>query len=93
MRKLIEPALIHCIDQVIRQPSFDMNPMSFPLVRPEIIFKDPRTARPYSLSDGQNMYNRVVLVCTVNVYIPASLGGYLREYLAPTIGLAAYKIY
>ena len=24
--------------------------------------------------DGQNMYNRVVLVCTVNVYIPSSLG-------------------
>ena len=27
--------------------------------------------------DGQNMYNRVVLVCTVNVYIPASLGRWL----------------
>ena len=24
-------------------------------------------------SDGQNIYNRVVLVCKVNVYIPASL--------------------
>ena len=29
---------------------------------------------PYLLSEGQNMYNRVVLVYTVNVYIPASLG-------------------
>ena len=36
--------------------------------------KDPRAARPYLFSDGQNMYNRVVLVCTVNVYILASLG-------------------
>ena len=36
--------------------------------------QDPRDARPYLFSDGQNMYNRVVLVCTVNVYIPASLG-------------------
>ena len=37
------------------------------------IVKDPRTTRPYLFSDGQNMYNRVVLVCTVNVYISASL--------------------
>ena len=37
---------------------------------------DPRTPRPYLFSDGQytSMYNRVELVCTVNVYIPASLG-------------------
>ena len=42
------------------------------LVQP--LVKDTRAARPYLLSDGQNMYNRVVLVCTVNVYIPASLG-------------------
>ena len=39
-----------------------------------LIVKDPRAARPYLFSDGQNMYNRVVLVCTVNVYIPTSLG-------------------
>ena len=40
-----------------------------------IVVKDPRAARPYLFSEGQNMYNRVVLVCTsiVNVYIPASL--------------------
>ena len=38
------------------------------------IGRDPRAPRPYLFSDGQNMYNRVVLVCTVNVYIPASLG-------------------
>ena len=40
--------------------------------------QDPRAARPYLFSDGQNMYNRVVLVilvcvilfivCTMNVY-------------------------
>jgi hypothetical protein len=35
-----------------------------------LIVEDPRAARPYLYSDGQNMYNRVVLVCTVNVYIP-----------------------
>ena len=29
---------------------------------------------PYLFSDVQNMYDLVVLVCTVNVYIPASLG-------------------
>ena len=39
-----------------------------------LIVQDPRAPKPYLLSDGQNMYNRVVLVCTVNVYIPASLG-------------------
>jgi hypothetical protein len=32
-------------------------------------------ARPSLFSDEQNMYNRVVLVCTANVYIPTSLGG------------------
>ena len=37
------------------------------------IVKDTRAARPYLFSDGQNMYHGVVLVCTVNVYIPASL--------------------
>ena len=35
-----------------------------------IIVRDPRAARPYLFSDGQNMYNRVVSVCTVNIYIP-----------------------
>ena len=30
--------------------------------------------RPYLFSDGRKIYNLVVLVCTVNVYIPASLG-------------------
>ena len=43
------------------------------IIRP-LLVQDPRAARPYLFSDGQNMYNRVVLVCTVNVYIPASLG-------------------
>ena len=38
-----------------------------------LIVQDPKATRPYLFSDGQNMYNRVVLVCTVNVYIPASL--------------------
>jgi hypothetical protein len=38
---------------------------------PFVIVQDPR---PYLSPDGQNTYNRVVLVCTVNVYIPASLG-------------------
>ena len=28
---------------------------------------DPRAARPYLFSDGQNMYNPVVSVCTVNL--------------------------
>ena len=39
-----------------------------------VIVQDPRSAKAYLLSDGQNIYNRVVLVCTMNVYIPASLG-------------------
>ena len=39
----------------------------------KLIVKDPKAARPYLLSEGQNMYNRVVLVCTMNVHIPASL--------------------
>ena len=43
-------------------------------LRYEVIVKDPKASRPYLFSDGQNMYNRVVLVCTVNDYIPASLG-------------------
>ena len=30
------------------------------------IVQDLRAARPYLFSDGQNMYNPVVLVCTVN---------------------------
>ena len=37
------------------------------------IVHDPRAARPYLFSDGKNIYNQVVLVCTGNVYIPASL--------------------
>ena len=31
------------------------------------IVQYPRAARPYLFCDGQVMYNRVVLVCTVNV--------------------------
>ena len=70
------------------------------------LVEDPRAARPYLFSDGQNMYNRVVLVCTVNVYIPTSLGRrtILRYQVPGTTGtlgdvwplrlvLAAYKIY
>ena len=34
---------------------------------------DSWAAKPYLFSDGQNMYSRVVLVCTENVYIPVSL--------------------
>ena len=37
-----------------------------------VIVQDPRDPRPYLFSNGQNMYNRVVLVCTVKVYIPNS---------------------
>ena len=69
----------------------------------EHIVQDPSAARPYLFSDGQNMYNRVVLVCTVNVYIPLAWTNgqfsdtryyiYLRGCLAPTIGLTAYKLY
>ena len=40
----------------------------------EPIVKDPRAARPYLIYDGQNIYNLVLIVCTVNIYIPASLG-------------------
>ena len=39
---------------------------------PDII-KDPSAGRPYLFSDEQNMYNQVVLVSTVNIYMPASL--------------------
>ena len=35
-----------------------------------VIVEDPRAARPYLFSDGQNIYNRVVLVCTVRIYLP-----------------------
>ena len=35
--------------------------------------QDPRAPRPYLVSNRQNVHNRVVLVCTVNVYISASL--------------------
>ena len=35
--------------------------------------QDPRAPRPYLFSDRHNMYYRVVLVCTVNLYIPANL--------------------
>ena len=35
-----------------------------------LIATDPRAARPYLFSDRQNMYNRVVLVCTVNYTYP-----------------------
>jgi hypothetical protein len=38
------------------------------------IVENTRVARPYLFPNGQNMYNRVVLVCTMNVYIPANLG-------------------
>ena len=54
----------HCLKQ-------DIIPVTLTI---SVVGRDPRTPRPYLLSDGQNMYNRVVLVCTVNVYIPASLG-------------------
>ena len=36
--------------------------------------QDPRAPVSYLFSDGENMYNRVVLVCTVNLYILASMG-------------------
>ena len=54
----------------------------YPVHLGNAIFKDPRTSRPYLFPDGQNMYNRVVLVCTVNVYMPASLGQryYVKNY-------------
>ena len=51
------------------------------------------------------MYNRVVLVYIVKVYMPANLYRrpilryqvayywYLRGFFVPTIGLEAYKIY
>ena len=37
------------------------------------IVQDPSAARSYLFSDGQNMHNRVVFACTVNVHIPATL--------------------
>ena len=43
----------------------------------DLIVQDPRATRPQLFSDGQNMYNRLVLVCAVNVYIPTSLGLWL----------------
>ena len=42
--------------------------------RVTLIVQDPRVARHYFFSDGQNMYNPVVLLCTVNVHMPVSLG-------------------
>jgi len=38
------------------------------------VVEDFRATRPYLFSDIQNMYNQVVLVCIVNIYIPADLG-------------------
>ena len=37
-----------------------------------IIDQDPRAPRPYLFSDAQNVFDRVVLVCTVSVYILAN---------------------
>jgi hypothetical protein len=39
-----------------------------------LIGRGPRAPRPYLFLDGTNMYNQIVLVYTVNVYIPANLG-------------------
>ena len=39
-----------------------------------MIVQDPRAARLYLFSDAQNIYDRVMLVCTVSVCILASLG-------------------
>ena len=36
--------------------------------------QDPWAPRSYLLSNTQNVYNRVVLVLAVNIYIHASLG-------------------
>ena len=38
-----------------------------------LITQDPRISRPYLFSDWQNIYKSLVLMCTVNVHIPASL--------------------
>ena len=38
-----------------------------------LIVQDPWAPRPYLFSDGQNMYNRSVLVCVVNVCMLANL--------------------
>ena len=33
-----------------------------------LMVQDPRTPRPHLFSDGQNMYNRVVLVCSERIH-------------------------
>ena len=48
--------------------------ITVPVVEPwpsnmNLIGRDPRAPRPYLFSDAQNMYNRVVLVRTVNVFM------------------------
>ena len=72
-----------------------------------LIFNRKSLNTIYSLkiarSDGQNMYSRVVLVCTVNVYIPASLGRppilrYLQNcthftYSLRTDSYVSYRVY
>ena len=45
-----------------------------PSIHCSLLVKDPRAPRTYLFSDVQNMYNKVVLVCSVNVYTSDSLG-------------------
>ena len=56
--------------------------------------EDPMDARPYLFSDGQIEYNRVVLVCTVNVYIPDSLGRRpILRYQVLQVATTLYSLY
>ena len=67
-----------------------------------LLGRDPRAARPYLFSDGQNMYNRVVCMCVQSTYTyplawadgqfsGTRYNSYLRGCLTPTIGLALTK--
>ena len=47
----------------------------FQVIVTVLIDQDPKAPRPYLFSDAQNVYDRVVLVCTVSICILASLGG------------------
>ena len=56
--------------------------------------QDPRAARLYLFSDGQNIYNRIVLVYTLKVYIPASLGRQPNlRYQVLQVRIKLYSLY
>ena len=83
--------LINLLAESLLQPG-KLGPRSFSWHI--VIVHNPKVPRPYLFFDGQNMYNRVVLVCTVNVCIPASLGRWPNlRYQVLQISKNLYSLY